>query len=93
MSEGYVPDPALEPEPSPAVVAKRNEVALCQEIVFILGNASIKAKEAAHAHEIMTYLDNMAQAKIRELDSLIASEILGAPVKVEGTKISMADSH
>lgn len=86
-------DAVIEHEPSPAVVALRKEVAMLQNAVFALGESHIKAKEGHTAHELLSYLDGLAAAKIQQLDSQIATEILGQPVKVEGTKLSLAESH
>ncbi len=91
MNEPVIPDASNEPEPSAAVVALRKEVHLAQSAVFALGEMPIKAKEAAQAAELLAYLDKRAAEKIAELDSLIASEIVGQPVRVEnGSKLSVA---
>ncbi len=93
MSDSVIPDAANEPPPSPAVVALRKEVSYLQNAVFALGETGIKAKEGLMAHEILAYLDGLAASKIKELDSLIATEILGRPMKADGTKLSLAESH
>lgn len=91
-SDSVVPD-AMEPEPSPAVKALREEVALVQGIFYSLGEMPVRSKEAEKAAAMLRYVDKLAQAKIQELDSLIATEILQRPVKVEnGTKISLAEA-
>lgn len=95
MADSAIPDKTdevLAPEPSSAVVALRKEVHLAQSAVYALGEMPIKAKEASHAADVLAYLDKLAAAKIAELDSLIATELLGAPMKVEGgTKLSMVE--
>lgn len=95
MSDPVIPSVTAEDlaEPSAAVVALREEVSHAQNAVFALGEMPIKAKEAAQAAKLLAYLDKQAQAKIRELDSLIATEILQRPVSVDGSKISLAESH
>jgi hypothetical protein len=76
---------------SPAVAALRQEVRWLQNAIFALGNGNIKAREAQEAVEILAYLDGLAAKKVAELESQIASEMLGRPVKVEGgTKLSLA---
>lgn len=91
-NDPVIPDAAHEPEPSPAVVSLRREISYLQNAVFALGNTAVKAKEGLQAHEILSYLDGLAQVKIAELDSVIATEILQRPVKVEGgSKISRVD--
>ncbi len=88
MSEPVIPNAVIEHPASPAVVALRKEISLLQNAVFALGNSTIRAKEGQQAHELLAYLDNLAAVKIQECESLVASEILGQPVKAEGTKIS-----
>ncbi len=90
MSDSVIPDAANEPEPSPAVVALRKEIGILQNVVYVMGNAPIKAKEADQAVEILKYLDGLADAKIKALDSLIATEMLGRPMQMDGTKLSLA---
>ncbi len=75
---------------SPEVAKLRQEVSWLQNAVFALGNSPIKAKEALQAHEILAYLDGLAGEKIKALDSMIATEMLGKPVVVDGTKLSLA---
>lgn len=90
MSDAVEPETAEEV--SPAVAALRKEVSWLQNAVFALGSSTIRAKEGQQAHEILTYLDGLAAAKCKELDSLIATEMLGKPVVVDGTKISMPET-
>ncbi len=92
MNEAVAAD--MSDEPSDAVKALRKEVALRQNAVFALGEMPIKAKEAAQAAELLAYLDKLAAEKIEELDSLIATEMLQRPMKVEnGSKLSLAETH
>ncbi len=95
MSDSVIPSLTVEDlaPPSAAVVALRKEVSLAQNAVFAIGELTIKAKEAGQAHELMLYLDAHASAKIKELDSLIATELLQRPVTVDGSKLTVADSH
>lgn len=92
MSEPVIPNAELpgNPPPSPAVVAKRQRVAWAHRAVEAVGALTIRAVEAEKAAELMRYLDDRYAEECRELDSLIASEMLGAPVKVDGSFISKA---
>lgn len=90
-TDPVIPDLSKEPEPSAAVTAKRRRVHLAQSAVFALGEMPVKAKESSAAAELMAFLDSNAAKEIEELDSLIASELLGVEVKVTGhTKIEAA---
>ena len=75
---------------SPAVKAAREEVGYLTNIFFVLGNGNIKANEAEYACKLLRYADNLLKAKTDELNSLIATEELGKPMKMEGTKLSVA---
>lgn len=92
MSESVIPDMKVEDlaEPSPAVTAQRARVSIAAEAVFVIGQTGCKVREAARAVELIAYLDANYAAECKTLDSLIATEALGKPVVVDGTKISLA---
>ncbi len=94
MSEPVIPDMKAEDVApvSPEVAAQRAKVSIAAEAVFVVGAAPVKCREAGRAVELMTYLDGLYAAEVKALDSLIASEMLGKPVNVEGTKLT-AVSH
>lgn len=92
MSEPVIPsmEAADLEEPSPAVIAKRARVALAAEVAYVIGETAVKGKQAARAAELMAYLDAEYARECRELDSLIATEMLGKPVNVDGSVIRLA---
>ena len=74
---------------SPPVKALREEVGYLTNIFFVLGNGNIKANEAEYACKLLRYADGLLKEKTAALDSLIASEMLGREVKVEGSVLSV----
>ncbi len=92
MSEPVIPDASAEAVApvSPEVAAQRAKVSIAAEAVFVLGSAPVKMRESKRAVELMEYLDGLYSTECKALDSLIATEALGKPVVVDGTKISLA---
>ncbi len=75
---------------SPAVKALRTELELVTGIFYVLGEAGFKAKEAERAATLMRYADGLVVKAQDALNSQLATEELGKPVKMEGTKLSLA---
>lgn len=80
----------VEPEVSAELSAARKKLHLVSNIFFILGGATIKASEAKAASEILDYADALVRVAQDEVNSIIATEELGRPVKMEGSKLSLA---
>lgn len=80
-------------EVSPEVKALRETLNLVTGIFYVLGEAGFKAKEAERAADLMRYADGLVAKAQDALNSQIATEELGKPVKMEGTKISLAEAH
>lgn len=96
MSEPVIPEKegsVILQEPSEAVKAQRGRVSIAAEAVFVVGQTGCKAREAARAVELMTYLDELYVAECKKLDGIIASEALGQPVQVDGTKLSLVETR
>ena len=74
---------------SPQVKALRDELNLVTGIFYVLGEAGFKAKEAERAATLMRYADGLVVKAQNALNSQIATEELGKPVKMEGTKLSL----
>ncbi len=77
-------------EPSPELTKLREEAGILTNVFSILGEATIRAKEATMAVKLLDYMDNLLKLKVDEINSLVASETLGADVKMDGTVLSMA---
>ncbi len=93
MSEPVIPDMNLA-EPSPAVIAQRKRVELSHAAFSAIGQMHIKAAESEKVAELLRHLDNEYAKECAALDGIIASELLGKSVVVEGgSKISLAETH
>jgi len=79
-----------EPEVSAELSAARKKLYLVSNIFFILGGATIKANEAKAAAEILDYANGLVMAAQDEVNSIVATEELGRPVTMEGSKLSLA---
>ncbi len=79
---------------SPEVTKLREEVGYLTNAFFVLGNGNIKATEAEYACKLLKFMDGLLKAKTDELNSRIATEELGRPVKMIGTVITPeAETH
>ncbi len=74
---------------SPKVKALREEVGYLTNMFFVLGNGNIKANEAEYAAKLLRYADGLLVAKTNELNSAIATETLGKPMQMDGSKLSL----
>ncbi len=75
---------------SPEVKALRNELHLVTGIFYVLGEAGFKAKEAERAADLMRYADGLVVKAQNALNSQIATEEMGKPMKMDGSKLSLA---
>lgn len=75
---------------SPEVALKRRELFFLTTAFTILGEANIRAKQAREAQDILGFMDGLVIKAQDALNSQIASEELGQPMKMDGAKLSIA---
>ena len=75
---------------SPEVKALRQELNLVTGIFYVLGEASFKAAQAERAAELMAYANGLVVKAQDALNSRIATEELGKPMKMSGDVLSLA---
>lgn len=88
-----IPDGAAEAiaPVSPELQALRDEAELAASAVFSIGEMPIKCKEAEKAAKLLKYLDGIYSGVCKRIDNQIASEMLGKPVEVNGTVLSLKE--
>lgn len=82
-----------EPLPSPALTDARHSLALWQGLFYVIAEAPVKAKEASKALEMLNLVDAQVVKAQDAVNSVIASEELGQPMKMKGSKLSRAEDH
>lgn len=75
---------------SEAVKSLRKKLSIATNLFYAIGQMPVKAAEAKGACEILDYVDALVKEAQDELNSQLAVEMLGRPVKVEGTTLSLA---
>lgn len=77
---------------TPAIRDARREVEMYTECFFILGELGVKGKEAIKAVNMLNFIDDKIKRATDTLNSLLASQLTGKDVKMEGSVLSMAEA-